>query len=469
VEETLDVLFKKSLEGDLEANYKIRDLYNGGEYLREIYEFARENAEGNDFAKYHYAKFFAYKNDFCEMDKVREAKMFGEIAGRGNSFGQFAMGIRSLKTDPLGACDYYKLSAGQNNRLAQEELGEIYYWRNGNGAGVDKKEGYRWMFLAGRNGLVSAKILLGKMYLDESEEVKIDCDLVLAWIVELGRGGNMKAVDLLWLYMVKKKSVSVGLICECLNLGDERNSRGCYYLGKLYLSDEFGMKSYEKAIGLIDRLKKVDDVGVLFQIGYDYSDSKDMRVLEMAVDCLLYCLKVDGNDGNAMGMLGWIYFDSGLLHNYGTAVYWFQQGAAENNGMSLYNLGLAFLNGFCVEKNVEIAFDYFRKSSLVGFSDGVRQIGRMCRDGVGVEVNLVESFNHFASPLLLDDEEGQIDLAMMYSYGRGCVKNVRRAIEIVSKLSLDSAEVKACLMDINEREGETIMIDYVKEIRKEAI
>ncbi|AYV84884.1 MAG: hypothetical protein Hyperionvirus49_1, partial [Hyperionvirus sp.] len=390
-EEKLDALFGKALEGNLEANYEVRDYYNRHEHLGEIYEFFKKRAGGNDFAGYHYAKFFGTKNDFCEFDEVRENKMFRGLAERGNSFGQFVMGNLSrkdAKLDTKVALDYYKLAAAQNNRLAQCVLGSIYY--QGGLVKKDDGEAYKWAFEAAKNGEHAAKMLLSKIYIDDvRSELKIDGDLVFKWIMELPVLCDGAVVQL-WEHLErdwKKNPDIIEKIYNCLNAGVKTNKKASV-LAIMCLRDEYGKKSYEKAIEMIDYLKGVKSVRHLCRVGSSCYDSKDVRVLEIIVDSLEYCVRVHPKNNQAMNTLGCLYDKENELKNHGAAMYWFQKGAALGCGHSLYNVGVYFESRL-VEKNLEMAFDYFKRAALLGLKNAVKKVAEMYQKGKGVEVNLV--------------------------------------------------------------------------------
>ncbi|AYV80734.1 MAG: hypothetical protein Harvfovirus5_38 [Harvfovirus sp.] len=459
-EKKIDVLFKKAMEGDLEANYMIRDFYIKDEFLEEIYELSKSQSDFNDFAKYHYAKFYIDENKFSETDVAKGEKMTEEISERKNSFGQFGMAKKN-KLPLKIAYNYLELSAAQNNRLAQYELANMY--SEGIFVKKDKKVAFEWASISARNGEPLAKIFIHKMYLDDiHNEIKIDYQISLKWIMELSVNGSEEAVDVLYADLEGKRSDNIDIICNCFHLASRKCSNAHLYLVKIYLSDNYGKKSHEKAIEIINHLKKENRVDDLYYLGNYCSESKD---IEIAIDCVEYCIKKDPEDGTSANLLGWIYDQTHTeFQNAGTAFYWFQKAASLNHGLGLFNLGLYFELGKYVEQNIETAFYYYKKSSSVGQIDGIKKIAEMYQSGLGTEINLIESFNHYSSPGLLDDEPSQIALALMYSHGHACIKNVRHAFEILSRLSLESTAVKRTLKDINSRESEAIMIDYMKQL-----
>ncbi|AYV83776.1 MAG: hypothetical protein Hyperionvirus11_49 [Hyperionvirus sp.] len=468
--------FKKALGGHLQENYKIRDYYWRGRYLREIYEFAKENAGVNDFAKYHYAKFFEKKNEFCEGDRIRGRRMMDEIAGRGNSFGQFALGVYAAgEKEVVGekVVGYFNLSAVQDNRLSQYKLARIYL------EGVIEKKNeraaYYWALAAAVNGESGAKEYVNDIYFDnvrgnsDFDDIKIDYHRLLQWSIELAGEGDEDKLDLLMLHLELNNPDHIEEIYNCFQLAREKNKKACYYLACVYLSDEYGKKSYEGAIEMVESLKKENDVDSLLGLGEMYCKSKDVKVLEIVVNGLEHCVKSDPDRAPVVNCLGLIFDGDNGLRDNGAAFYWFQKGALLGHGVDLYNVGLYFEDGVVVEKNLEIAFEYFKKGSVGGYEGAIKKVARMYKLGVGVGVNLVESFNHWASPLLGVDEESQINLAKMYSFGEGCEKDIRRGVEILSKLDLGSWAVAEAIREIGEKEGAAVMSDYVRYLRKKLI
>ena len=77
----------------------------------------------------------------------------------------------------------------------------------------------------------------------------------------------------------------------------------------------------------------------------------------------------------------------GTEQNYEEAARWFQQ--AGNNPFAAYSLGNQYLRGQGVEQSDEQAYNLFHMAAVKGNAYAQYQLGRMCWDGIGTEVNPV--------------------------------------------------------------------------------
>lgn len=79
----------------------------------------------------------------------------------------------------------------------------------------------------------------------------------------------------------------------------------------------------------------------------------------------------------------------GTEQNYEEAAQWFRQ--AGNNPFAACSLGGQYLRGQGVEQSDELAYALFHMAAVQGNAYAQYQLGRMCRDGIGTEVNLAAS------------------------------------------------------------------------------
>ena len=67
--------------------------------------------------------------------------------------------------------------------------------------------------------------------------------------------------------------------------------------------------------------------------------------------------------------------------DYERAAYWFDLSAKQGHKIALYNLGIAYKNGYGVNKDLVKATEYIRKSAEMGNALAQRNYGDMFRDG----------------------------------------------------------------------------------------
>lgn len=107
----------------------------------------------------------------------------------------------------------------------------------------------------------------------------------------------------------------------------------------------------------------------------------------------------------------------GTEQSYEEAARWFRQ--AGNNPFAAYSLGSQYLRGQGVEQNDTEAYKLFFMAAVRGNVYAQYQLGRMCRDGIGTEVNPTASKQWYekAYRSFLDMERTMTDDRLYYRLG----------------------------------------------------
>lgn len=110
-------------------------------------------------------------------------------------------------------------------------------------------------------------------------------------------------------------------------------------------------------------------------------------------------------------------YGHGTEQNYEEAARWFRQ--AGNNPFAAYSLGNQYLRGQGVEQSDELAYTLFHMAAIQGNAYAQYQLGRMCRDGVGTEANLVTSKQWYEKAFwsFRDMEQKMADDRLYYRLG----------------------------------------------------
>ncbi|XP_065198880.1 protein sel-1 homolog 1-like [Sycon ciliatum] len=104
-----------------------------------------------------------------------------------------------------------------------------------------------------------------------------------------------------------------------------------------------------------------------------------------------------GGNTNAGGFIGQIYAEGSdaVPQDNATALRYLQEAAKENSPPGLYGLGMFYLNGQVVEKNMNKALEYLRKAARQGWPDAQLQLGILSFNGVKGSPNYAEAANYF--------------------------------------------------------------------------
>ena len=235
-------------------------------------------------------------------------------------------------------------------------------------------------------------------------------------------------------------------------------------------------------------------VDLNYEIGTAFARSRNYIVAEN------YLLKsIEDNNPRAMNDLGVVYEKQG---EYEEAYKYYLSASELGHNTSFYNIGLFYLNGTVVKKDVNKAIECFEKSAKLGYSKGYEELAQMYEYGIGVKPNLPKAINYLKKGVKLEqkstlticdcsrflayhynqaigvkcnfkkavklwefgakkkDLNSIFNLAICYMYGEGVKKDLSKALETLVNLAVKNnyKEAIKTIADIYE-EGEFCPID----------
>lgn len=146
------------------------------------------------------------------------------------------------------------------------------------------------------------------------------------------------------------------------------------------------------------------------QLFEKYNDERTLN-LSMAL------LKESADEGfkRAQVEMGIFLSDSLIFEpDYPLAIKYFEMAALSNDGEACFNLGILYMNGTGVNKNIEKSFDYFNKSAELNFPLGIHQIGAFYLEGLFVEENYSKAIQYFKRACDLNCVVSLVTLANIY-------------------------------------------------------
>ena len=175
-----------------------------------------------------------------------------------------------------------------------------------------------------------------------------------------------------------------------------------FWLFGLYQTSKWTKEDERREIIAMKDISKADSIArVLFQ---EYADSihqydfdgnqcsfphieKGIEILRNAAEkgnadaqCTLGCIYVGARyDHTGKSWRNRTMMDTEL--DYERAAYWFDLSAKQGHKIALYNLGIAYKNGYGVNKDLVKATEYIRKSAEMGYAHAQLYYGDMFRDG----------------------------------------------------------------------------------------
>ena len=127
--------------------------------------------------------------------------------------------------------------------------------------------------------------------------------------------------------------------------------------------------------------------------------------------------------------LGIIYlFGKGVPKNIDKAAKWLHQAANSGDMRAQMRMGELYKNGLGVPKNYSTALKWFRKSATKGFSGAQLALGIMYENGTGVPQDFLKAIDLYKKAAVQNENDAHCRLAIMHEAGNGTSKNLKIAL-----------------------------------------
>ena len=143
-----------------------------------------------------------------------------------------------------------------------------------------------------------------------------------------------------------------------------------------------------------------------------------------------------------------------------------ERGIALSKGLENEDARIQFYIGYCysigcagIEKNMETAAVWCRKSAENGYAKAQNMMGLICENGLGVETNKVEAVKWFKIAAENGEVSAQIELALRYAEGRGVSKNAVSSFEWYLKAAEQGDPMAQCRVGCMYAKGEGAVKD----------
>ncbi|MFX6694510.1 tetratricopeptide repeat protein, partial [Acinetobacter baumannii] len=144
-------------------------------------------------------------------------------------------------------------------------------------------------------------------------------------------------------------------------------------------------------------------------------DSSNIKVKSSNSELSKYEKDAENGDPVAQYNIGVIYQQglNGNKVNLDKAVYWFEKAAEQGEEEAKANLGIIYYTEGTKYTNIPKALDTFSELSKKDNRVAINFLGRMYKDGVGVEQDSNNAFNLFNRAAFLGDLSAQFNLGNM--------------------------------------------------------
>lgn len=377
-------------------------------------------AESGDQNAQHALGLIYYLGIAEDTDFDSATKWLKKAASQGNVESQQYLSLIYIQLDNYDeAYVWTSLAAENGNKQAQLNLSVMYF----NGSGIDKDidKAIKLATLAAEQGDAQAQCNLAKMYLasedesiyedaikwlqlsSEQENAEAQCKLGLMY--ENGQGTEKNYCEAFRLYSLSANQgfadaqYCLGQLLEN-GLGVDQNCQEAY---KWYvLAAEQGDEEAK------ERIIDIESINPELKQGASMINT-DSNAEEITIKLL----KDASEKGIAQSqyLLGVAYLTgTGVDLDYNIAQELLISAAEQNHSNAQYNLGVIHANGLGVESDLDKAYQWFKRSAMLGNDDAIEAINQLI--GGGYEID--EDDFHEIEPSIDDDnlfesDEDQVD------------------------------------------------------------
>ncbi|MFL5327906.1 MAG: caspase family protein [Gemmataceae bacterium] len=322
-------------------------------------------------------------------DLAEAANWYRKAAEQENSNGEYNLALilfqgKGVEKNPVEAMQWLQKAADRNYLPAMERVGECY--AKGEGVTKDEAEAVRWFDRVANIGDANAQLRLAYRYRD-------------------GKGVPKSLTDAArWLQRA----------------ASQNNTEAQHRLGTWYLEGIGVAKDTSAGLALVKKAAEKDYVLAWVTLGTCYEQG--IGVEKNALEAVAFYRKAADR--------GWTdaYFKLGMLYLNGTAVAkddkeaakWFRKGAEKNSTGCVQQLAHVYTSGKVTpEKSDPQAVAWFRAAIERGDLDTTSNLGVMYENGWGVNKDLNEAFNLYKKAADKGHKVAQTNVGLAYANGRG--------------------------------------------------
>ena len=362
-----------------------------------------------------------------------------------------------VEVDEAKAFDCYMQAASMGDEMALTQLGMMYV--EGRGVEQDPTQGYFWLNESAQKGHNEGMYALAFCYKD-GFGVEQDVEKAAEWFKKSAEAGYVDAMLELANYY-RESLIDYDKAKYWLNQAAEQgNAEAMNQLGVFYsdtmCDDTSAVKWYKKAVEL-------DEPNAFRNLALCYRDGKGVKKNEKkALELLAQAEKMGIEDAQEL-IKGMTKYDGDDIVNnanahyekkqYDEALAMYQDAAQYGNPKALYNIGLCYLYGFGVKKNVANAIEYFIEASHRAFPVAFQTLHDLSQKSAFSKVK-AETLDHIYDLSSIAMQMKRLDKSIGDIQAH--IKNLH--LEIITQTchkTIATADIEVCGMS-----NEHIRVDY---------
>lgn len=315
---------------------------------------------------------------------------------------------------------------------AMAELGRCL--EHGLGVKRDIKQARTWYKAAADRGNVLGMLRLACSYPASGPSHREQTE---AWFRKAAEAGNGKAMYCLAIYLKRGEhgwdqdlEESVTWLARAV---DKENPDAMYVLGRCYAEGEGVEKNLEMATELYRKAAEHDNPHGMLMVAQRALESGDKS------EAFKWFGRLQKDFDNAEGMygLGWCYQNGiGVDTDEVQAVDWYKKAVERGNRRALFHLGSCYAKGLGgLPKDERKAFVLYQEAERLNVPGTAYAIGLCFLEGKGVEKDLEKGLAYLNRAASEGDVKAMNSLAKCFAEGIGVAIDKTKAIEWLSKAS----------------------------------
>lgn len=213
-----------------------------------------------------------------------------------------------------------------------------------------------------------------------------------------------------------------------LYLLDHGDTSVLSYLGYMYENGLGAEEDIFKAIDYYEQGCLIQDQKCIYYLGMCYLQGKGyVKNERMALSCLKQCYLVEAY--KALGK----YYEDKVMH--GEAFYYYSKAAYSYDKDALFKVGICYLDGIGVHKNINEAKKYLSYASYFNHRDSFCRIGLMMIEGIGYDKDIDKGLENIKKAASMKCKDAYLVLGKFYERGQYVEKDIYKATAYYSKFN----------------------------------
>ncbi|KAI7897267.1 uncharacterized protein EV154DRAFT_597651 [Mucor mucedo] len=400
----------------------------------------------------------------------------GIFSDRAVIIGYYEVGLECYHdTNFEEAYSNFMCAAQRNHAMSQYYIGHLY--ECGLGLKINRQLALNWYIKSGDNGCSDAQIAAALLYYHGAKGIDINYKETVHWLtrgIEYSRNECAYYPYMIGMLYEQGKGGPNGVEQNydlALHWYTQAASLGCAeaqcQLGTLYRDGKGVHRDYGKALEWFLDASRLDLATSLYNIGELYENGQGVqqdyteaflwytkaynasglteapckigeffyygRAMNIDYNQALIWFQNSGDNPSAQYHIGVIYMEGkgDVEQSYESASQWFAKAALSGNTLAQYHLSTLYFQGLGVNRDLDTAVFWLKKSAINGYIEACRKIGLLYVIGEdGFEKNYIKALDFLLKSQNEDSADDPYNIGLiLYEGGYGIEKDFKQALK----------------------------------------